>query len=317
MEFLDKSDSQYLAGYLKKRRWQEITPPAHEGGTFYNNRPDDGDLKAFRETEPDWYYLSGHYARTFGKGAEGSRTQPLPTGFFNEPFHVAEWESEWNESEPRSLFLQAETLRGVDTRAFEDYFQRRWLRSPYGPRAHKSTAADETDKDKVIQAWTDIWSKPAEDVLLGGAFRPGIRGLLFEQKWTSVKVLMLVGCNTLTWPKTLFREAFPNALVLGYVNKNPANGTPHIRAFLKNAFSGIGDPRDPRLMNHEHLANAWMDVYRRQRLTKSARMAYMTTAGKVFAWDRKRNIVEMGSAEQITFRPDGDEFMVENNFFGN
>ena len=317
LELLDHKDSRYFAKYLRKKRWLEITPDSHKKEkTYYWTRPPDDQLRDFEDTVPDWFYISGHYARTAGRsGMEGAVNHHLPAGFFNEPFHKAEWKTELNVSDSRSLHLQTEILDETDAREFSAVMKKAWLRSPYGENAHKKLEPDATDKDAVIASWLNLWQNPQDDVVLGSHTYAEVRGVLTGQHWDNVKVVMLVGCNTLTWTKTVFSDVFPNALILGYVNKNPANGTPHIKAFMKNLFKGISDPRDPRLSDHEHIARAWMDVHRRQRLAKSNRMAYMTTDRKVFAFDENDNVVEAGAASDITLRFDNGTWMFSKNAF--
>jgi hypothetical protein len=318
MEFLDHKDSRYFAKFVTKKGWREITPDEHKKAqTFYNKKPADAVLKAFEDITPDWFYISGHYARTSGKsGVADAVNYPLPAGFFNEPFHDKEWLSEWNRTSNQSLFVQTEKMSSENEKEFRAVMEKVWLRSPYADTtAHKSESANETDKASVIDAWVEVWKNSQSDVTLGGKSRPGLRGVLTGTVWDNVKVVMLVGCNTLAWPKELFREAFPNALVLGYTNKNPANGTPHIKAFLRNLFKGISSSRDPRLSDHDHIAKSWMDVYLKQRLNKSVRMCYMKTDGKVMAFDKHGKVFEAGSPGEVMVRYDNGNFIKTKDFF--
>ena len=307
LELLDYKDSQFFARYMKKRRWREITPEAHHRQkTYHSTKPPDEELREFETMVPDWFYLSGHYARTKCLIQESpgdiKAVGLLPSGFFNEPFHMDEFVSEWNVRSSQGLFLQTEFFIDSQEKSFRDVWARSWLRSPDGgPNAHNQTEPSETDREQVIQQWWEAWSKPQEDVIVGGTVHPAIRGLLTARNWDDVKVVMLVGCNTLAWPKTGFRTAFPNALFLGYINKNPANATPHIRAFLDNLFQGVTDRRDPKLLDHAHVSNAWMDVHRRQKPTKSNRMAFMDTSDRVFGWKHGKDLAQLGTAESTIF----------------
>ena len=315
MEFLDHKDSQYFVKYLLQKKWTDITPDAHKSArTWYWNKPQDNDVREFEVTVPDWFYISGHYARSGGtSGIPGVMRTSLPAGFFNEPFHKNEWVSEWSKTDANSMFLQTETLDG-ENEEFKKMMEHLWKKDP-----NSTTSEAEQDnqklRDKTIKAWTDIWERPSEKMTLGNVSYSAVRGVLTAPHWEKVKVVMLVGCNTLAWSKSIFHDVFPNALVLGYLNKNPANGTPHIAAFLKNLFRGISSGRDPKLFDHDHIANAWMDVHRKQRLSKSARMGYMTTSGKVFAFDSHSNVIEAGIAADVTGRRDDGFLLGPANFF--
>lgn len=315
MELLDHKDSQYFAKYLLQKKWTDITPDAHKKErTWYWKKPPESEVRDFESTIPDWFYISGHYARTGAACAiPGAGRTSLPAGFFNEPFHKNEWMSEWGKTSADSVFLQTETLDGADDE-YRKMMEKAWLNDPYADTNVGEMDSDQR-RDETIKAWTEIWEKPTEEVTLGNVSQPAVRGVLTAKHWEKVKVVMLVGCNTLAWSKTVFHEVFPNALVLGYLNKNPANGTPHIAAFLKNLFHGISSGRDPRLFDHEHIAKAWMDVHRKQRLSKSARMGYMTTKGTVFAFDNSSNEIEAGIAADIVGRQDDGNLRGPANFF--
>jgi hypothetical protein len=58
-----------------------------------------------------------------------------------------------------------------------------------------------------------------------------------------------------------------------------------------------------------------MDVHRKQRLTKSARMAYMTKDGHVFAFDGNSNEVDVGLASDLVGRQDSGKLIGSINFF--
>ena len=304
LEFLDHKDSQYFAKYLLRKKWTDITPDAHKKEhTWYWKKPPDNEVRDFESTIPDWFYISGHYARTGGVcGIPGATRTSLPTGFFNEHFHKNEWVSEWKKTHADSMFLQTETLDGAEDE-FRKMMEQAWLKD--SPQS----------RDETIKEWSEIWDKPNQEVTLNNVAQSAVRGMLTGKHWEKVKVVMLVGCNTLFWNKTVFHEVFPNALILGYVNKNPANGTPHIAAFLKNLFRDISSGRDPRLFDHKHIAKAWMDVHRKQRLNKSARMAYMTTDGHVFAFDSSSNEVDAGLACDVVGRHDSGTLIGSINFF--
>lgn len=319
MELLDDRDSQYFRKFLTKRKWREITPEAHiKKKTYKESQPSEDEVEQFADIEPDWFYISGHYARTTWN-VPGAVLTPLPTGFFNEPFHVKEWESAWGKTSNKSFFLQCETLAGSDLTKFKDAMKRHWHRSPYGPTG---TAADPTDRDKVIDEWSGVWTKPTEERTVDTTKAPAARGLFCGNSWPEAKVVLLVGCNTHTWVKTAFLDAFPAALILGYIDKNPANGTPHIVAFLKNLYKGITDYSDPKLSDHDHIATAWMDVFHKQRLTKSHRMVYMKPDGKVFGIVKsggRYKTEEVGKDNETIIRrppPRQYEYVRKTEYFG-
>lgn len=312
LELLDSKDSVYVRKYLNKRGWSEVTPDAHrKQKTFYGVRPTPADINAFVDIKPDWFYISGHYART-GRKLPKVNLFCLPAGFFNEPFHVAEWETAWGETSAKTFFLQCEALGG---KVLEDYLNKmyeHWFRSPYGP---DGTTVDDSQMVDVIFEWSEVWEKPKEDLKVHTTRVPGMRGLLCTNVWSSVKMVLLCGCNTHTWLKTAFHKAFPNAIVLGYIGKNPANAVPHISAFMKLVYKGISDPSDPKLMDHDHLAGAWVDVYRKRRLGKSDRMVYMLPDGNTFGVEEgTKNIVKAGRHDQVISRH-GNIFKENGNSF--
>lgn len=296
LELLDDKDSVYFRKFLKKRRWKEITPAAHiKNKTYHSIRPSAADLKEFTKIKPDWFYISGHYARTSARG-DSRQLFCLPTGFFNEPFHVKEWKNAWGTTSTNTLFLQTEQLNNTQLQEYLDDMYKHWLRSPYGP---EGTTTDETRMVDDIAEWSDVWEKPAADLKVHTTNAPASRGLLCANRWPDAKMVLLCGCNTHTWLKTGFHKAFPNAIVLGYINKNPANATPHISAFLKNVYKGIKDPQDPKLSDHDHIGHAWLDVYLSRKLSKSDRMVYMLPNGNVHAIGAGGKVVVAGKHDQV------------------
>jgi hypothetical protein len=115
-----------------------------------------------------------------------------------------------------------------------------------------------------------------------------------------VKVVLLVCCNSLVWGKQGFHNAFPNALVLGWIGKNPANSTPFIRQFMTNVFRGVSDSGDPLLMNHDHIAQAWTDTHYKQHLFSSDMIGYLLPNGDVYGVDTKATAArKLGTADEI------------------
>ena len=317
LELLDDRDSQYFRNFLKKRGWAEITPDEpKKKKTYYWTRPEQTELQEYHSTVPEWFYLSGHFARTTDIGmlkAEKKSLNVLPAGFFNEPFHKKEWLSAWTKEQKGSLFLQAETLTAEGATAYRKFMDQHWI-----PAKSSVTSTDAAQRSAAIADLARIWEDPVSDRTVGDTNASALRGALFGTSWPTVKVLLLVGCNTLTFPKTVFSDAFPNAVVLGYTSKNPANGTPHIARFLKYAFRDIHDPRDPRLQDKDHIAQAWIDVFRKTRMRKSERMIYMMPDGNVFGVAPDGKTVEKaGTREQTIGRKDKTRhFRAVDDFFG-
>jgi len=335
MEFLDTRDSKHFREQLLKKKWSDLTPDAHQARkTYYEVRPPPEELDEFAGVEPDWFYISGHYAPTYFQFGDWTLFA-LPAGFFNEPFHMEEWGRWWRDRrenerekspakeakrkarEAHSLFMQCETL--ADPAVFTSYMEQKLIEYFSKGVAKAKTEAIAEDwryavktAPELVAAWREMWMQPGEDLVAEInpttiVRSPVTRGLLFRNVWPSVKVLLLVGCNTLTWRKTIFNEAFPNALVLGYIDKNPADGTPHIKAFLENVFKDVKEAGDPRLVDHDFIAKAWMDVHHRRGLSLSKRLGYLTPDGRVFAVGKRKETREVGTANDILFRTDKPE----------
>lgn len=305
LELLDRKDSVYFRKYLKKRGWNEVTPDAHRKQKTYQwVRPKPEEINAFVGLKPDWFYISGHYARTH-VNTPRVYLFCLPAGFFNEPFHVAEWTSVWGKTNAKTFFLQAEDLDPKAAQEYLDAMFGEWVRSPYGP---KGTTADDSQIVDVTSQWADVWEKPKDDVKVHTTDVSGMRGLLCTNVWSSVKMVLLCACNTHAWLKTAFHKAFPNAIVLGYIGKNPSNATPHIRAFMKLVYKGISDPSDPKLMDHDHLAGAWVDVYRKRRLGRSDRMVYMLPDGNTHGVEKGTKKIILAGKHDQTIRRIGNVF---------
>lgn len=278
LEFLDPSDSQHFASTLSGKSWRDITPEPHKSRkTFQNRAALPGELDAFKGIGPDWFYLSGHYGRCLHPAV--GRDVTLPAGFFNEPFHQREFKSAWSKTEARTVFVQGESLSSADAAAFKDYASRQTLLR----RGEEFESADPRDAAERAPEWAALWGEPQRVVEVSGVPTPPDRGLLFSHVWSEARLVLLVCCNALVFGKQLFRRAFPNALVLGWIGKNPVNSTPFIRQFLINAFREAADPSDPILMNHDHLAQAWMDMHYKQRMFEAIKLSYMKTDGTVFS----------------------------------
>ena len=307
MEFLDPSDSQHFASTLSGKSWRDLTPEPHKSRkTFQNRGALPGELDAFKGIGPDWFYLSGHYGR--GVHPAVGRDVTFPAGFFNEPFHQREFESAWSKTDGRSVFVQAESLSAADAEALKDYVSRQTLVIRMRKGDKKFESDDERDPSERAPEWAALWREPQAVVEVSGVPTPPDRGLLFSHVWAETRLVLLVCCNAILWSKELFRRAFPNALVLGWIGKNPVNSTPFVRQFLINAFRDAAGASDPILMNHDHLAKAWMDIHYKQRLFESFKLAYMKTDGTVFspransATPTKEGAV-CGSSEIIVGRP--------------
>jgi hypothetical protein len=297
MEFLDPGDSQYFATTLRGKGWRDVTPEPHKSRkTLDHVAPQAGELEAFKDITPDWLYLSGHYGRSYYAAPDKTLTV-LPAGFFNEPFHKAEWESAWSAQSVAGVYLQAEPLDEAEGRQFHTYIATQDL-------VHQKESFHSLDQRAAadrVDEWKAVWLHPTDDLQVSAAPVRGSRGLFFTHVWDDVKVLLLVCCNALVWGKKGFRKAFPNALVLGWVGKNPANATPIIKQFLTNALRDVEDPSDPILMSHPHLIEAWTDVHYKQRLFQSEAMGYMKQDGEVFGMGGSSGSdVFIGNSDEIT-----------------
>lgn len=278
LEFLDPSDSQHFASTLSGKAWRDVTPDPHKSRkTFQNRGALPGELDAFKDIGPDWFYLSGHYGRPLHPAV--GRDLTLPAGFFNEPFHKREFESAWSKTDARTVFVQGESLSAADADAFKNYASRQTLVLRRG----EFESVDKRDPTQRAPEWAELWGEPQSVVDVSGVPTPPDRGLLFSHVWSEAKLVLLVCCNALTFGKQLFRQAFPNALVLGWIGKNPVNATPFVRQFLINAFREAADASDPILMDHDHLAQAWMDIHYKQRMFDAIKLSYMKTDGTVFS----------------------------------
>lgn len=302
MEFLDPNDSQLFANTLSGRGWRNVTPSKHRSRkTLKFSAPADGELDAFKEIGPDWLYLSGHYGRSYYFSNAGeTKLTVLPGGFFNEPFHTAEWESAWSHSDPRGVFVQGERLDDDGANVFCDYI----APQPLTHRTADFHSRDERPAVERVHEWCDVWQRPTDVLSVSSITVPASRGLFFSTTWPEVRVLLLVCCNALAWSKQLFHTAFPNAICLGWLGKNPANASPIIRQFLVNAFRGVTDPADVRLMDADHIAAAWTAVRYTQRMQGSQALGYMLPDGRVFgvAADPEK-AVEVGHADEIIVHP--------------
>ena len=277
LELLDDRDSKSFIKKLKAKKWKNITPSEIKK-TYYWKRPAAGELDGFKGISPDWLYLSGHYGRIYANGDGGRVLTVLPGGFFNEPFHRSEWKSAWTKTDDRSFFLQGESMTPEAAKLYETYLKTRSI----APTS-KFHYDDLRPLSEAAVEWRDAWRSPSAAIDIAGKTAPSQRGFLLGHIWPDVKVVLTICCNLLSWKKNAVRKSFPNALILGYLGKNPANSTPHVNAFLKNVFRDVKELGDPRLVDHDHIARAWVDVYFRQGYSKSNRMAYLTTDNDVMA----------------------------------
>jgi len=297
LEFLDPGDSQFFASNLAGRGWRNVTPEPHKSRkTFEQTAPQPGELEAFLDIGPDWMYLSGHYGRTYYP-AQNKTLTVLPAGFFNEPFHKAEWESAWTRRSDKGVFVQGESFDDSGATVFSDYVKAQQL-------IHKQSdfkSLDDRSASERTDEWRKVWQEPNVDTEVSNTDFSGSRGLLFGHVWDEVKVLILCCCNALVWSKKNFRDAFPNAVVLGWIGKNPVNAVPFIKQFLVNAFRDIKDPGDPLLMDPDHIATAWMDIQHKQGLYGAKTLGFMNPGGEVFGVELKGKTNRLlGTAEEIT-----------------
>jgi hypothetical protein len=280
LETLDIKDSDLFRSVLKGKKWEEVTPEkARKRKTYENNPPDEGELEEYANIAPDWFYLSGHH----GRGTCDTKNKRLllsnaPTGFFNEPFHKKEFETARREIAAKGMFVQTESVTDeAQLTRLETYWRGRF-----------AVEGDPDNFADMIPYWLNLFSKPTEGVTRPAfkdkpdAVVPARKGLFFANQWPGVRLIITEACNTLVYNKDMYQQAFPNALVLGYINKNPLDSTPHVRAFLANVFDGITNPKDPLLLDHDHISQAWMNVHFKQKLADTERLAFMTADGTVF-----------------------------------
>ena len=71
VELLDPSDSNYFRGEMRRKGFRELTPPV-SGNSFRSKPPTEEWMKKVANLDPDWWYISGHFAA--GE-------------FFNEPYY--------------------------------------------------------------------------------------------------------------------------------------------------------------------------------------------------------------------------------------
>jgi len=296
LEFLDPTDSQFFSQKLRAKKWNEVTPERMRKRRTYAESPAPADeLAELAEISPDWLYISGHYGRTYAVGDETRTLLALPAGLFNEPFHINEWESAWSKPSSKSAYLQMEQFVDDDARSvFEAYMARRTLFAN-----NKFRFNDTRPTAQLAAEWANAWEKPNEEIVVSGQTYPASRGFLLSQSWDEVKVVLLICCNTIVWGKSALRDAFPSAVFLGYLGKNPSNATPHVRAFLQNAFRNVNDPSDPILLDHEHLIKAWLDVHHKQQAFQSEQLACFLPDGRVLRTGRPDAPEAIGHVEDI------------------
>jgi hypothetical protein len=63
VELLDPTDSQYFKQEMKKKGLKDLTPQSN-GNTFRSKRPTEDWMMQVAKLDPDWWYISGHFART-------------------------------------------------------------------------------------------------------------------------------------------------------------------------------------------------------------------------------------------------------------
>jgi hypothetical protein len=63
VELLDPRDSLCFAKRMRRKGLRDLTPPS-EGNTFRSKRPTEDWMKQVANLDPDWWYISGHFART-------------------------------------------------------------------------------------------------------------------------------------------------------------------------------------------------------------------------------------------------------------
>jgi len=95
VELLDVNDSRFFKNFLLRKGFTDLTPNGMKA-TYISNKPDDGMLQKVADQDPDWWYLSGHFARTPNYEEQG-KDKPLVQVH---PRIVEEWNVEIDQSNP-------------------------------------------------------------------------------------------------------------------------------------------------------------------------------------------------------------------------
>ena len=93
VELLDARDSRFFKNFLLRKGFKDLTPK-EMSASYISNKPDEGLLQKVAEQDPDWWYLSGHFARTPIYEEQG-KDKPLVQVF---PRIVEEWRVEIDQS---------------------------------------------------------------------------------------------------------------------------------------------------------------------------------------------------------------------------
>jgi hypothetical protein len=197
VELLDPSDSQYFRVIMRQKGWKELTPPV-KGNTFRSKPPTEEWMKKVANIDPDWWYISGHFART--KAVDENFY--LNAGFFNKPYYEKVFHQAYDSSSGSHLVKKgSEAYVQIDPPSWH-------IRMEY--------------------------QRTRDELKHGNFFEEYGKG-----SYPNAKVVLAVGCNTLLFPRVrrYLSRLFPKAIVLGHVNKNPADATPIIRNFLGRYFS--------------------------------------------------------------------------------
>jgi hypothetical protein len=219
VELLDPSDSNYFRRKMKEKGMRELTPPV-KGNTFLSKAPNEEWMKKVADLDPDWWYLSGHFSRI----PSIDKNFYFNSSFFNKPFYDKVFHGAYDQSSVSRVVSEGGvSYVQVDPPSFH-------LRMEYG-----------TNRDDLKQ---------------GNFFEKYGKG-----SYPNAKVVLAVGCNTLIAPavRRSFAELFPNAIVLGHINKNPGNATPMIKNFLAKYLTK--KYKDLDWKHKKHIISSWLSYH--------------------------------------------------------
>lgn len=221
VELLDPSDSNYFRRKMKEKGMRELTPPV-KGNTFRSKAPTEEWMKKVADLDPDWWYISGHFSRVPSVDEKFF----FNACFFNKTFYDKVFHGAYDQSSVSRVVNEGgESFVQVDPPSFH-------IRMEY-----------ETKRDDLKQ---------------GNFFEKYGKGT-----YPKAKVVLAVGCNTLVFPlvRKFFSELFPNAIILGHINKNPGNATPIIRNFLVRYLGKKF--KDFDWEHQKHIISSWLSYHDR------------------------------------------------------